>query len=414
MIGSYALRTCVHHLSPYRYVMLLTGLALSALVLAGCGQTPTLADVRASAAELSPNGDGQNDSLAISYRIGQRSLVDVYLENTTGRRYTLRDQVLRVPTDQPYTLRFDGTVQGEEPPVVQQVLPDGEYTLVVEATPEAGGPAVRQTQRLAVRDAAAEPPLIDRLTVVPEIVTPNADALDDVAEFSYRLPITSTVTINISDGQETVPFITGLEEGPFEQSHIWDGKRPDGSLLPSGVYTYTVRAADRIGNIVERSGKIEIQSPGRAEARITYVDIAPVEVALGNVITVTVKVKNTGDVPIRTQGPAPGYRYNTNLSYSSIEEQQWAEKGGGFWRVGLDWGGGNGYPFRWAITSRPPEQWHEPGVSDLLMPGEEVMVTGSVEVLRREDKMTFYAGLVHEGVGYPEHRKGVTLVRVGF
>ena len=31
------------------------------------------------------------------------------------------------------------------------------------------------------------------------------------------------------------------------------------------------------------------------------------------------RVKNTGDVPLRTQGPDPGYTYSTNDSYSSIE-----------------------------------------------------------------------------------------------
>jgi hypothetical protein len=46
--------------------------------------------------------------------------------------------------------------------------------------------------------------------------------------------------------------------------------------------------------------------------------------------------------------------------------------------------------------------------------GEEVTLTGSVQIQRREDKMYFYAGLIHEGVGYPEHRKGMTLVKVGF
>jgi hypothetical protein len=385
------------------------------LALTGCGQTTTLSNVGVSAPEISPNGDGKNDALTIFYTIGQRSRVKVYLQDDRGKQYKLRDNELRVPTDQPYTLNFAGTVQGDAPPFVQRVLPNGNYTCVVEATPEAGGPPVRQTRPIAVRDAAVQPPLVQGVKVLPETISPNDDAINDVATFAYRLPITSTVSINISNGRDlNIPFITDLEEGPYEQSHIWDGKRPDGGVLPSGVYTYTVRAADRIGNIVQQSGQLHIESPGRAEARITYVNIAPTAVALSNTITVTVKVKNTGDVRIRTQGPAPGYHYQTNVGYSAIENQRWAEKGGGYWRMGLDWGGGQGYPFRWAITSRPPEQWAEPGVWDWFNPGEEVTLTGTVQIQRREDKMYFYAGLIHEGVGYPEHRKGMTLVKVGF
>ncbi len=381
--------------------------------LTSCGQQTPLSNVAASAPVITPNGDGKDDSLTIDYLIGQRSRVSIYLQDAAGKRYGLRDNVLRMPAAQHYSLRFDGTVS-DEPPVVQHVLPDGQYTYVVEATPEGGGTPARQTGTITVRDAATRLPLVDGLKVFPETVTPNEDARDDVTTFSYRLPITATVTINISDGKTTIPFISDVEEGPYEQSHIWDGKAPGGALLPSGVYTYTVRAADRIGNVVQRTGTLRIESPGRAEAHVTYADIAPVEVALGNVITVTVKVKNTGDVPIRTQGPASGYRYDTNEKFSSVEEQRWAEKGGGFWRVGLDWGGGQGYPFRWAMTPRPPDQWREPGLWDELRPGEEATITGTVEILQRDDRMFFYVGLVHEGVGYPEHRKAVTLVKVGF
>jgi hypothetical protein len=379
-----------------------------------CAQSPTLSEVQPAALVITPNGDGESDVATISYRVGQRSRVTAYIEDTGKKRYVLRADALRVPAEQPYTLRFDGTVRSDEPPVVQRVLPDGRYRYVIEATPEDGGAPVRQVGEITVREAASELPMIEALQVVPPVVTPNEDARDDVAFFSYRLPITSTVSINLSNGSETIPFITDVEEGPFEQSHIWDGKRPNGALLPSGVYTYTVRSADRVGNVVQREGRVEIQSPGRTEAHITYADIAPTAVALGNIITVTVRVKNTGNVPIRTQGPASGHAYEMNVPYSAIDDQRWAEKGGGFWRVGLDYGGGNGYPYRWALSERPSEQWSEPGVADELLPGEEVTITGTLRLQRRDDSMSFFVGLIHEGVGFPEHRKAVTLVKVGF
>ena len=400
--------------APLQAAVVLASFIVGLVLLTGCGQAVTLSDVGPANAQITPNGDGRDDTVTISYMIGERSRVKVHLEDSAGKTYILRDDVERFPAGERYQLRFDGTVRGDAPPVIQRVLPDGDYRYVIVATPVDGGAEVRQTGMIAVREAAAELPMIEALKVSPEIVTPNEDALADQATFSYRLPITATVSINVWDGPDPLPLISGVEEGPFEQSHIWDGKRPNGALLPSGVYTYTVRAADHIGNIVERVGQVQIESPGRAEARITFLDIAPVEVALGNIITVTARIKNIGDVDIRTQGPAPGYRYNTNLSFSSIEDERWAEKGGGYWRFGLDWGGGHGYPFRWALTSRPPEQWVEPGIWDVLRPGEEVMLTGTVELRQREDQMFFFGGLIHEGVGYPDHRKGVTEVKVGF
>ena len=79
------------------------GLAACLLLLAltSCGQTTTLSNVGVSAPEISPNGDGKNDALTISYTIGQRSHVRIYVEDGRGKQYMLRDNELRVPTAQP-------------------------------------------------------------------------------------------------------------------------------------------------------------------------------------------------------------------------------------------------------------------------------------------------------------------------
>lgn len=400
--------------SIFRTTALVISLGIAALVMVACGQRALISDVRASAGQISPNGDGVDDTLTINYTIGAPALVSVYLQNQAGERYDLRKDVERVASSDPYTLRFDGTVPGTTPEIVQQVLADGTYQWIVEATPLAGGAAQRGgAGTLDVRDAASQLPSIEDLSVT-ELFSPNEDADNDVAYFSYRLPYTATVSINLTDQHGAqIPFISDLEEGPFAQSHIWNGKQSDGSLVGSGIYTYTITARDAIGNVVQRSGPISVENPGRSEARITFVQIAPVEVALDNVITLTIRVKNTGNVPIKTQGPASGYRYTTEQTFATIEDGQWTEKGGGPWRIGLDWGGGRAYPFRWAMSPRPADQWAEPGQFDYLMPGEEVDVTGSVQIKQREDTMPFFAGLVHEGVGYPENNKGRTIICVG-
>lgn len=397
-----------------RSLFWLIGLSLMVVTISACGRGELLSNVSASASTITPNGDGTTDSLAINYTIGQPANVSVFVEDATGQRFVLRDNTPRVPSNQPYTLIFDGTVQGAEPNVRQQVLPNGTYTWTVEAKALGdNGAASRQNGTVEVRDAASTPPVIQDLNVTEQF-SPNEDAQDDVAYFTYRLPVSATVTINLSDSANNqIPFITELPEGPYAQSHIWDGKRPDGSLVPAGTYTYTITTQDPIGNVAERTGRIAVEQPGRSQARVLFTHIAPVELALGNTITVTVRVKNTGDVPIRTHGPPSGYQYSTNNSFSSVEDNTYAEKGGGFWRVGLDWGGGHGYPFRWAMTARPPEQWAEPGVADYLQPGEEADITGTVTIEQREDRMQFYVGLIHEGVGYPVNNVGRTLICVG-
>ena len=391
------------------------GMLAAFVLLVGCAQQPLLADLPNDIITLTPNGDGLDDTASITYTIGAPAHVSIWIEAADGKRWMLRDAVQRAASPDAYLLSFDGTVQSADPndPIRQSVLPNGTYTYVVQATPDDGGTVDEQRGTVEVRDAITQLPMVEDVNVTSAF-SPNEDAIDDVAYFTYRLPITATITIDLTRSDGTViPFISDLEEGPYAQSHLWDGKQPNGALLASGVYTYTIAARDRVGNIVERQGPITIDAPGSSEARVSFVHIAPVEVALGDVITVTVRVENTGNVPIRTQGPGSGFLYTTDDTYASILDRKWKDQGGGFWRVGLDWGGGHAYPFRWALSSRPPEQWAQPNEWDYLQPGEVVDITGSVRIEQRESRMEFYVGLVHEGVGYPVNNVGRTLVCVG-
>jgi hypothetical protein len=395
---------------------LLPGLVL--LLLAGCGAVqPLLSDVEVNPDTLRPTGAGE--TIAINYRIGQDARVSIYLLDDANERYTLRSDELRSAADDPYTLRFDGTVPTDEPGVQRRLLSSGDYSVVIEARAEDGSTS---TARAPLRIAESDVPMpaIENLVAWPDTISPNADAIDDVTEITYRLPVTATVDITITTpGGQTLPFVAREREAAAEQRHVWDGKRPDGALLPEGVYTYTVTAEDRFGNIVQRQDTITLSDVGNPEATILSARIAPERVMLGDTITVTMRIRNTGDVPIRTYGPPSGYTYTTDEVYSSIEDGRYTAQAGGFWRVGLDWdansgGGARRYPFRWALSERPPEEWRVPHEEDWLLPGEEVEVIGRVVVLQRETRMSFYVGLIQDGVGFFQDRTGRTLVEVGF
>ncbi len=400
------------------------GAAVLVLVLvAACGfATPLLSDVTVTPAVLEPTGNGE--TTAINYTIGRPADVSVTLVNPRdGSTYPLRVGQPRAPQSEPYTVRFDGTVAVNDPDtdseLVRQLLPAGDYTVVVAATASDGSTARAETN-LTIAGVPPDLPAIENLMVMPDMLSPNADAIDDVTEITYRLPVTSTVDIEITTpNNQVVPLVTREEEDAAEQRHVWDGKRPDGAPLPSGVYTYTIRATDRFGNIARRTGQIELVDVGEPEATIVEARIAPQQVMLGEAITVTMRIRNTGDVPIRTYGPPSGYRYTTDEVYSSIEDGRYTAQAGGFWRVGMDWdansgGGARRYPFRWALSDRPPEAWKVPYEEDWLMPGEEVEVVGSVEIVQRETRMSFYVGLIQDGVGFPQDRVARTLIEVGF
>jgi hypothetical protein len=400
-----------------RALLVAVGLVFVALLLTGCSSGPLLGEVTASAVSYAPVEATR--PLTISYAVGRDATVTIYVRDGAGTRYNLRQAQVRPASASAYVLRFDGTVPTDDPVVLRRLLPPGAYQVIV-AAEGTDGQRVERSLPLTITGAAPPLPDVANLLVTPATISPNADAIDDIAEFTYRLPVSATVDINVTAPTgEVIPVITREEEGPFEQHHVWNGKRPNGSLLASGVYTYTVRAEDPLGNVVRREGQLALAGVGQPEARIVSAYIAPQRVMLGDVVTVTLRVRNTGTVPIRTYGPPSGYQYTTDNVFSSVDGGQYTAQAGGFWRVGVDWdansgGGAKRYPFRWALSARPPEQWATPGVEDFLLPGEEVEVVGRIQILQRETKLGLYVGLIQDGVGFFQDRTARTIVEVGF
>lgn len=385
--------------------------------LASCGTSALLANVGPTAIELRPTGRGEHST--ISYTIGKSARVSVYLTDAAGTRYTLRENEVRLASPDAYALDFDGTAPTTDPILKQKALPSGTYTYTVQATADDGSTAQSQGT-ITIVGTNPKPPLIDNLVVFPNTISPNADGIDDIAEITYQLPVSATVDLTFTGPEGSVyQFVADDKEGPIPQRHVWNGKTVDNTLLPDGVYTLTLRAQDLFGNLVERQVPVTIAGGGQPEVKITFTNIAPEAIMKGDVITVTMRVKNTGDVPIRTYGPPSGYEYSTDDVFSSVAGGKYVVKPGGFWRIGVDWDANSGgaakrYPYRWALSPRPPEQWKIPNEEDVLLPGEEAEIIGRIRVLQPETKMSFYAGLIQDGVGFFQDRTGRTIIKIGF
>ena len=390
-------------------------LFLLIIILVACGNQPVLSDVSIGRTDLDL---AQGQESLISYRIGEPATLSIWLQDDANQHYMLRDAVEREPSNDPYQFLFDGSVALDAQ--TQRVLPNGTYTLTIQAESQAAAAPVVEQHTITLVNAPEEQFDVFDLVVTPNPFSPNEDAIDDVTNFTYRLPVSATVTIDIidPDSGERYPFVTNEERGPGEHSETWSGRPVVGGFLPANTYPYELLADDGRGNRVIKQGEVEISAAGIGKLSVLEATIEPEQIELGDMITVTIRVQNTGPVGLRTHGPPSGYVYSSNQTYSSIEAESYATKGGGLWRVGLDWQGNSGsgarYPFRWAISPRPPEAWVEPGEFDVLQPGEEATITGNVIVKQREDRMTFFVGVAQEGVGYPFHRLRQTLIEVGF
>src|SRR5439155_4678491 len=111
------------------------------------------------------------------------------------------------------------------------------------------------------------------------------------------------------------------------------------------------------------------------------------------------------DTILSTQGPDSGYTYTSYDSFGSIEDGEFVDRAG-LWRAGVDWAGapvsgGARYPYRW-------------GFGHDLQPGEEVEITGAVQVWHHITKMFFVAGIIQEGNRIVDDGVGRAQVEVSF
>jgi hypothetical protein len=378
-------------------------LAFAPLVLAAClpGVSPVLEIVNASPPSRSPEVRDPHNRLDVRYRLNSAAEISTQIQAGDGQAWTIHALANR-PTPGEYVFQFDGTVPGPGRNE-RRVLASGDYRIVLDVTGR--GQRQQVSVPLPIRDADVQPPDVTDLATIPERISPDFDARDDITHVTFRLAKEARLALfldrELADGQIDRVWLgeeTRAQAG--EQRLVWNGLA-SGQPVPSGMYLLGVRARDTVGNIVERSRPLVVQDAGMPEASIVAARIGPRQIIRGDRVCIDALVRNTGGTVLRTNGPDPGYVYDSMESYSSIEGHRFAEHAG-YWRVGLNWSGSTDtasatYPYRW-------------GFGRDLQPGEEVTVNGCVIVQQERDNIVFFAGLVQEGIAI--HNAGAGLVRV--
>jgi hypothetical protein len=376
------------------------------MILASCDATQAALEVKGTnipdGSEVVPGSVGLLEppgAVEIRFAIGSASDVEARLEGPV-EGLLLRERLAAGS----HVIRFNGVLPhvmtgGEESE--RRVVPGGEYRIVLEAA------GAQESVTFRVAQTELEPPRIEGLTLKPERISPNSDAIDDVAELTFRTASTATLSVLLTaENGDEIRLMSGRESASGEQNVIISGQTPAGEVLADGTYTVTVRVRDEVGNLSTASRSLMVEAGGEPEITVVRVEIEPREITLGSAIQISITVRNTGSVPLRTHGPDPGFEYTTNDSYSTIEGGRWVDQAG-LWRVGVDWDGNSGgggayrYPFRW-------------GFGKTLMPGEEITTGGRVRVLKQESRMWFYAGVLQEGIRIVRDRLGRTAVDVDF
>lgn len=382
------------------------------ILLAACSGASNLSNVDITPGTISPNGDRVDDSAVISYSLSRLSLISITLSSDAGVQYPFRRDERRAAGS--YTALFDGTYYPDPPRPQKRVMADGKYSVLLRAVPvdESGnilGTEEKWSGSINLRDGDTDPPLIRNVVSRYPVISPNGDANQDETDISYSLSKKATVTITAVDSTGASYLLdppTARSAALF--SHVWNGTS-SGRLLPDGGYTILIQALDKAGNLSEATIEVAIDSGGTPRLEITKVSFSPVTVLRGKELEVEIRVRNSGTVPLRTIGPAPGTPYDTDMNFNFWKGADGSPlyfERSGVWRVGVEWGlAGRSYPVRWGLTK---------DLSD-LQPGQEAVITGTIKVLIDQTReVYFWASVVQEGVGFPGGRVGQQKIVISY
>lgn len=438
-------------------------LILFALLLSGCGRLdwsfgPLLRDVAVTPDRISPNADGDTDVTQISYSLSRSAYVSIFFENKDGERFYFRKDRRRSPGS--YSVLWGGVmdepeieeVEGGTNEILSQVLQDGSYSWVVQATDDN---AVTESTNgtIALVDGDTILPRLDNFAVVPLVFRPNLDGLrDDWVSVTYDLSKeveniqvylldaeNPGVKIHIAEGPNTIE-----REEPGNHSYkYFGGVDLNAEPPPDGPYLVIGEANDLAGNRVRVTRRLTIEGGGVPRADVAQGEIDWVAVVddveiqemnrvasvpLGHKLCFNAIVKNEGKVPIRTNGPWSGQEYrflkefipetfNSIASRPENRGKYWFEQPGVF-RFGINFSTtGYPYPFRWAIGREEDlvrlkyegqEGWY-------LMPGKSGRVNGCILFEGRPPggNVLWWGGLIHEAYGHPNDFIDRITVNVG-
>lgn len=399
-------------------------LLLGGVLATGCGLRPLLYDVSVSPETITPNADGITDVTRISYKLSRSANLSIFLVDDEGQEHYFRRQRPRSRGD--YSVDFGGVIQGA-------MLPNGEYTWVVQAVDEKGEIA-RAEGKLTLVEADVARPELHGFSVYPQEFTPNRDGINDRVTINYDLSKAAQVKVYLlaPDGETRYPIAEkerDIEPGePGLHTYDYEGGVDLGAdPPPDGDYIVWAAAVDRVGNRTVVTDTLTIAEGGvpRADIVQATVDFYNLEtgahvVPLGQTLAFTLTVENRGSVPIRTIGPESGTHYRSDENFNTKDFAQ----SSGAWRVAIDYEGNPSYayPYRWSLGQLDDlEQRVINGKTEyFLMPGRRAVVTGSIQLVDvpvgGKDVVNFWAGLIHEDVAIQPFNDHVdpTPINIGF
>lgn len=174
--------------------------------------------------------------------------------------------------------------------------------------------------------ACGQKPLLDKVTVAPDTITPNADGQTDLTKITFLLNRNAVVSITLfdADGQAYIfraakplslnedpytVYFGGIVDGfltPGEEEH---GFAITKRMLPDGVYTWEIRAQAEDGKTATATGSLTIQDadtqlPGIRGFAVSPKTFSPNQDGIDDRTRINLTLeKDVEDLRVYLQGP---------------------------------------------------------------------------------------------------------------
>jgi hypothetical protein len=113
---------------------------------------------------------------------------------------------------------------------------------------------------LALLPACTVRPLLYEVAVQPEVITPNADGLEDVTRIAYKLSRSADLSIYLVDEAGERHYFRQSRRRSAGSYRVDFGGVVGGSMLPDGHYTWFVEAVTDDGASAQVKGPLTIQN----------------------------------------------------------------------------------------------------------------------------------------------------------
>jgi hypothetical protein len=126
-----------------------------------------------------------------------------------------------------------------------------------------------------VLSACAGGGLLSNVQASPSTITPNADGIEDVTRFQYRLGRSANLSIYLLDEDGTRYYFRDQRRRSPGEYRVDFGGVINGAMLPNGTYTWVVEATDDNDQTATQQGSLTIQQADTTKPELQGFSVYP-------------------------------------------------------------------------------------------------------------------------------------------